>query len=63
LVGSPQKATPKPVYIGAFDVIDAKDFDAVLRRVGDKVELVGKTVSVKEGVGKRGRGGASHTFS
>lgn len=55
-VGAPQKATPRPVYIGAFDVIDAKDFNAVLRRVGDKVELVGKIVSVKEGVGKRGRG-------
>jgi hypothetical protein len=27
-----------------------------MRRVGDKVELVGKIVSVKEGIGRRGRG-------
>lgn len=55
-VGALPKATTRPVYISAFDVIDAKGFNAVLRRVGDKVELVGRIVSVKEGVGKRGRG-------
>ncbi|NPU11976.1 hypothetical protein HL666_14480 [Bradyrhizobium sp. 83002] len=43
-------------YIGAFPVLDAKDFAAVIKRVGDKVELVGQIVSVKEGIGKRGRG-------
>jgi serine/threonine protein kinase len=47
---------PSPRYIGPFDVIDATDFAAVLRRVGDKVELVGQIVSVKAGVAKRGRG-------
>lgn len=54
-VGAPRPA-PSPTYIGAFDVIDAKDFAAVIRRVGDKIELVGQIVSVKQGVGKRGRG-------
>jgi hypothetical protein len=43
-------------YIGAFPVLDGKDFNGVLRRVGDKVELVGEIVSVKHGVGRRGRG-------
>jgi hypothetical protein len=56
----PAIGVPKPVvasvYIGAFDVVDAKDFNAVLRRVGDKIELVGQIISVKRGVGKRGRG-------
>jgi hypothetical protein len=55
----PPVGAPKPVptaYIGAFDVIDAKDFAAVIRRVGDKIELVGQIVSVKQGIGKRGRG-------
>jgi hypothetical protein len=50
------KALPPSVYIGAFPVLDTKDFAAVLRRVGDKVELVGQIVSVKEGMGRRGRG-------
>lgn len=50
------KAKPIPNYIGAYEVVDAKDFHAVLRKVGDKIELVGQIVSVKQGVGKRGRG-------
>lgn len=43
-------------YIGAYDVVGAMNFDAVVRRVGDKVELVGQVISVKQGIGKRGRG-------
>ena len=54
-VGAP-KPSPPPAYIGAFEVIDAKDFSAVMQHVGDKIELVGQIVSVKEGIGKRGRG-------
>jgi len=48
--------TSPSTYIGAFPVLDGKDFNGVLRHVGDKVELVGEIVSVKHGVGKRGRG-------
>jgi hypothetical protein len=55
-VSAPPKNTQSATYIGAFDVIDAADFDSVLRRVGDRVELVGKIVSVKIGTGRRGRG-------
>lgn len=53
-----QTAAPAiPVhYIGAFPVFDGEDFNAVLRQVGNKVELVGQIVSVMEGIGKRGRG-------
>ncbi len=50
------KPSPSPTYIGAFQVLDAKDFRTVLQHVGDKVELVGQIVSVKHGTGKRGRG-------
>jgi hypothetical protein len=50
------RPSPPPAYIGAFDVIDAKDFSAVMQHVGDKIELVGQIVSVKEGIGKSGRG-------
>jgi hypothetical protein len=55
-VGAPPKTARVHVYISAFPVVDAKDFNAVLRRVGDKIELVGQIVSVKQGVGEHGRG-------
>jgi len=55
-IGAKAKATAAPSYIGAFPVIDAKSFHAVSGSVGDKIELVGKIVSIKEGIGKRGRG-------
>ena len=52
-----ERSKPAPVeYIGAYDVVGAMNFDAVVRRVGDKVELVGQVISVKQGIGKRGRG-------
>jgi len=44
-------------YVGPYPVIDASDFDAVMRRVGQRIELIGKIVSVKEGTAKKGRGG------
>lgn len=50
------KPAPPSNYIGAFPVVDGEDFNLVMKRVGDKVELVGKIVSVKHGVGRRGRG-------
>jgi serine/threonine protein kinase len=55
-VGTVLRPTPAQVYIGAFAVVDAKDFRAVLGLVGDKIELVGQIVSVKRGIGRRGRG-------
>ncbi len=55
-VGASPRPAPAPVYIGAFEVIDAKDFNAVLKRVGDKIELVGKITSVKQGTAKRNKG-------
>jgi len=33
-------------YIGAYDVLDATNFDAVLRHVGDRIELVGQITDV-----------------
>lgn len=47
--------TPRPAYISAFTVVDASDFQACLRHVGDRVELIGRIVEVKEGRTKRGR--------
>ncbi|WP_170417790.1 protein kinase family protein [Ruegeria arenilitoris] len=48
---------PDPVgYISSYDVLDASSFSAVLAVVGQKVELIGRVVDVKQGVGRRGRG-------
>lgn len=49
-------AEPTARYLGPFDVVDAQSFQAVLSRVGDKVELIGRIISVKEGIGRKGRG-------
>jgi len=46
----------KVTYISAFPVIDALDFQAAARHVGDKIELIGQIVGVKEDFGRRGRG-------
>jgi hypothetical protein len=43
-------------YISAFPVVDALNCAAAARHVGDRVELIGKIVEVKPGVGRRGRG-------
>ena len=52
-----QVAQPKKrAYISAYPVLDALNYSAAASRVGDRVELIGKIVEVKEDVGKRGRG-------
>ena len=49
-----QRPSPgQTLYVGAYDVIDARDFVAGLRRVGDRVELVGLIVEVKDGKTKK----------
>ena len=42
-------------YISSYDVLDASDYHAVAVAVGQKVELIGKVVKVKRGVGTTGR--------
>ena len=42
----------------AYPVVDSLDFSAALRRVGDRVELIGRIVEVKPGTRKRGKGPA-----
>lgn len=41
-------------YIAPFPVVDAADFAAASRHVGDRVELVGRIVAVEPGVARRG---------
>ena len=49
-------AAPQPYISAAPLVLNTDEFDAVLREVGQRVELIGKVVSVRRGVGRRGRG-------
>lgn len=50
-------------YIGAYPVLPGGDYGGVERRVGERIEIVGQITSVKEGVGRRGRGrGLPHVF-
>jgi hypothetical protein len=46
-------------YIGAYDVLDATNFDAVLRHVGDRIELVGQITDVSV---RRSRYGRPYVF-
>jgi hypothetical protein len=58
--GRPTGETQPPVYIGAYEVLDASDYDAVLRSVGNRIELVGQVKSVH--VGRTTRGARPYIF-
>lgn len=55
ITGSAQPGKPKPGYIGAYDILSALDYDACLRRVGDKVEVIGKIIDVKLNKARNGK--------
>ena len=46
---------PKPSYVGVYDVLLATNYEACSRRVGDKVEVIGRIVDVKENRARNGR--------
>ena len=55
----PEKLKPPPrvvEYIPAFDVVDATNYAAASQQVGNKVELIGQIVEVKESFARRGKG-------
>ena len=51
----PQESRPKPGYMGVYDVLPAASYEACLRRVGDKVEVIGRIVDVKEDRARKGK--------
>jgi hypothetical protein len=57
---SPEPKRAIAAYMPAYPVIDALNFSAALNRVGDRVELIGRIVEVKQGSRKRGNGPAKH---
>jgi serine/threonine protein kinase len=51
----PQRDRPKPGYMGVYDVLDAMSYDLCLRRVGDKVEVIGRIIEVKQDKARNGK--------
>ncbi len=46
---------PKLAYMGVYDVLDANNYELCLRRVGDKVEVVGRITEVKLDKARNGK--------
>ena len=59
LTGLTKSNAPKAGYISAYDVLSAMDYQACLRHVGDKVEVIGRVVDVKP---NRARNGKPYVF-
>jgi len=59
LVGRPAEGRARPGYIGAYEVLLGTDYEACLRCVGNKVEVIGKIVEVKS---DRDRNGKPYIF-
>ncbi|MDB5538704.1 MAG: hypothetical protein JWQ89_431, partial [Devosia sp.] len=64
VIRSPSQAAAAPkaaaAYVGAFDVVDGSNYDAVSRQIGNRVELVGQVVKVH--LGRTKRGGRPYAF-
>ncbi len=45
----------QPVYVGAFDVVDATDYALVEKYVGERVEMIGQITDVREDRTRRGK--------
>ncbi len=54
-----QESRPRPGYMGVYDVLSAASYETCFSRVGDKVEVIGRIVDVKEG---RARTGQPYVF-
>ena len=55
ITAKPQEGRPKPGYMGAYGVLLATNYEACLRRVGDRVEVIGRIVEVKEDTARNGK--------
>lgn len=51
----PLENRPKLGYMGVYDVLSATSYEACLRRVGDKIEVIGRIVDVKEDKARNGK--------
>ncbi|MBI5791661.1 MAG: serine/threonine protein kinase [Rhodocyclales bacterium] len=51
----PLEGRPKLGYMGVYDVLDATSYAICLRRVGDKVEVIGRIAEVKHDKARNGK--------
>lgn len=51
----PQEGRPKPGYMGNYDVLSATSYEACLRQVGYRVEVIGRIVEVRPGKTTKGK--------
>jgi hypothetical protein len=54
-ISIPQRAPAKQQYIGAYDVVDATKFDAVVRNIGNRIEIIGKITDIKKAHTRSGK--------
>jgi hypothetical protein len=59
LTGAAKPSAQRSGYISAYEVLSAMEYAACLRHVGDKVEVIGRIVDVKE---NRARNGKPYVF-
>jgi hypothetical protein len=55
-----KRPAARPEYIGAYDVVDATDFNAVHEYIGERIELIGQITDVSER--RTRRGGRPYVF-
>lgn len=55
ITAKPQEGRPRPGYMGVYDVLDATNYALCLRRVGDKVEVIGRIAEVKFDKARNGK--------
>ncbi|WP_153117680.1 protein kinase family protein [Rhodocyclus tenuis] len=55
ITAKPQEGRPKPGYMGVYDVLAATNYALCLRRVGDKVEVIGRISEVKVDKARNGK--------
>jgi hypothetical protein len=48
-------ARPTLGYVGVYEVLSATNYEACLRHVGDKIEVIGRIVDVKENIARNGK--------
>jgi hypothetical protein len=60
VIGPPRQAGPvpaagRPGYVGAYPVLPASDYAACVRAAGDKVEVIGQIVEVRQDTTRQGK--------
>lgn len=55
ITSTPEAPKARAGYMGVYDVLDAGDYQLCLKRVGDKVEVIGRIAEVKQDKARNGK--------